>query len=115
MTTQISQATRVSQVSQVPQVTQVAHTTAADGPAGTTLALAVAYELHAPTEAAVPTVTPPAPRAPEAAQAPRTPKATPASRAPEVAPAPQLMGLRTSAARPHQRKVQLSRMTLVRG
>ncbi|WP_316774368.1 hypothetical protein [Streptomyces sasae] len=100
MTTQISQATRVS------QVTQVSHTTTADGPAGITLALAVAYELHAPTEAAVLTVTPPAPR---------TPQATPASRAPEVAPAPQLMGLRTSAARPHQRKVPLSRMTLVRG
>ncbi|RPE42768.1 hypothetical protein EDD90_5930 [Streptomyces sp. Ag109_O5-1] len=109
MTTQISQATRVS------QVTQVSHTTAADGPAGITLALAVAYELHAPTEAAVPTVTPPAPRTPEAAPAPRAPEATPVSRAPEVAPAPQLMGLRTSAARPHQRKVQLSRMTLVRG
>ncbi|MFD8722774.1 hypothetical protein ACFV2H_33540 [Streptomyces sp. NPDC059629] len=112
MTTQISQATRVSQVSQVPQV---AHTTAADGPAGTTLALAVAYELHAPTEAAVPTVTPPAPRAPEATLVSRAPEATLVSRAPEVAPAPQLMGLRTSAARPHQRKVQLSRMTLVCG
>ncbi|MFJ8489853.1 hypothetical protein ACIRBZ_16000 [Streptomyces sp. NPDC094038] len=80
-------------------IEQVSHTMAADSPAGFSLALAVAYELHAPTEAAVaPT---PAPRAPE--------------RAPEVAPAPQLMGLRTSAARPHQRKVPLSRMTLVRG
>ncbi|WP_217546285.1 hypothetical protein [Streptomyces sp. GbtcB6] len=76
-------------------IKQVSHTMAADSPAGFSLALAVAYELHAPTEAPV---------------AP-----TPAPRAPEVAPAPQLMGLRTSAARPHQRKVPLSRMTLVRG
>ncbi|MEU9150248.1 hypothetical protein AB0D59_06810 [Streptomyces sp. NPDC048417] len=75
------------------QVPQVSHAMAADGPAGITLALAVAYELHAPTEAAV----------------------APAPRAPEVAPAPELMGLRMSAARPHQRKVPLSRMTLVRG
>ncbi|MFD8817655.1 hypothetical protein ACFV23_40770 [Streptomyces sp. NPDC059627] len=76
-------------------IKQVSHPMTADSPAGFSLALAVAYELHAPTEAAV---------------AP-----TPAPRAPEVAPAPQLMGLRTSAARPHQRKVPLSRMTLVRG
>ncbi|MER5788074.1 hypothetical protein [Streptomyces sp. NPDC001980] len=76
-------------------IKQVSHTMAADSPAGFSLALAVAYELHAPTEAPV---------------AP-----TPAPRAPEVVPAPQLMGLRTSAARPHQRKVPLSRMTLVRG
>ncbi|MEU6199430.1 hypothetical protein [Streptomyces sp. NPDC047061] len=74
-------------------IKQVSHPMAADSPAGFSLALAVAYELHAPTEAAV----------------------APAPRAPEVAPAPQLMGLRTSAARPHQRKVPLSRMTLVRG
>ncbi|WP_369223568.1 hypothetical protein AB5J52_21955 [Streptomyces sp. R39] len=103
-------------------IKQVSHTMAADSPAGFSLALAVAYELHAPTEAVVaPT---PAPRAPEAlvmvsTPAPRAPEATmapaPAPRAPEVVPAPQLMGLRTSAARPHQRKVPLSRMTLVRG
>ncbi|GGN25518.1 hypothetical protein [Streptomyces fuscichromogenes] len=79
-------------------IKQVSHSTAADSPAGFSLALAVAYELHAPTQA----------QAAEAAVAP-------APRAPEVAPAPQLMGLRTSAARPHQRKVPLSRMTLVRG
>jgi hypothetical protein len=78
---------------QVSQVSQVSHPIAADGPAGISLALAVAYELHAPTKAA----------------------AAPATRAPEVAPAPQLMGLRVSAARTHQRKVPLSRMTLVRG
>ncbi|MGY5048119.1 hypothetical protein ACWDE0_21180 [Streptomyces sp. 900105755] len=89
-------------------IKQVSHTMSADSPAGVSLALAVAYEFHAPTEAVVaPT---PAPRAPEAMVAP-----APAPRAPEVVPAPQLMGLRTSAARPHQRKVPLSRMTLVRG
>ncbi|MEV5849639.1 hypothetical protein AB0M32_47545 [Streptomyces sp. NPDC051985] len=76
-------------------IKQVSHTMSADSPAGISLALAVAYELHAPTETEA--VTAPAPRAPE------------------VVPAPQLMGLRTSAARPHQRKVPLSRMTLVRG
>ncbi|MFF5143391.1 hypothetical protein ACFY6U_27270 [Streptomyces sp. NPDC013157] len=90
-------------------IKQVSHTMSADSPAGVSLALAVAYELHAPTEAVVaPT---PAPRAPESMVA----AAPPAPRAPEVVPAPQLMGLRTSAARPHQRKVPLSRMTLVRG
>ncbi|MEW1779647.1 hypothetical protein [Streptomyces sp. NPDC086777] len=89
-------------------IEQVSHTMSADSPAGVSLALAVAYELHAPTEAVVaPT---PAPRSPEGVLAP-----TPTPRAPEVVPAPQLMGLRTSAARPHQRKVPLSRMTLVRG
>ncbi|MET9087271.1 hypothetical protein ABZX77_36270 [Streptomyces sp. NPDC004237] len=76
-------------------IKQVSHHVTGIGPAGIDLALAVAYELHAPTET-------------EAATAP-------APRAPEVVPAPQLMGLRTSAARPHQRKVPLSRMTLVRG
>ncbi|SEE94824.1 hypothetical protein [Streptomyces sp. Ag109_O5-10] len=90
-------------------IKQVSHTMSADSPAGVSLALAVAYEFHAPTEAVVaPT---PAPRAPEEAMV----APAPAPRAPEVVPAPQLMGLRTSAARPHQRKVPLSRMTLVRG
>ncbi|MCG7210326.1 MULTISPECIES: hypothetical protein [Streptomyces] len=75
-------------------IKQVSHqVTGGNDPAGIGLALAVAYELHAPTEAT----------------------AAPAPRAPELVPAPQLMGLRTSAARPHQRKVPLSRMTLVRG
>ncbi|MGW1623377.1 hypothetical protein [Streptomyces sp. NPDC002172] len=93
-------------------IKQVSHTMSADSPAGVSLALAVAYELHAPTEAVVaPT---PAPRAPESMVAP-VPAPAPAPRAPEVVPAPQLMGLRTSTARPHQRKVPLSRMTLVRG
>ncbi|MFD3587049.1 hypothetical protein [Streptomyces sp. NPDC058683] len=74
-------------------IKQVSHKTTGTTPASLGLALDVAYELHAPTEAAV----------------------APAPRAPEVAPAPQLMGLRMSTARPHQRKVPLSRMTLVRG
>ncbi|MEU5314771.1 hypothetical protein [Streptomyces sp. NPDC021562] len=78
-------------------IKQVSHQVTGNAPADLALALAVAYELHAPTEAAPPT------------------PATPAPRAPELVPAPQLMGLRTSAARPHQRKVPLSRMTLVRG
>ncbi|MEU2773427.1 hypothetical protein ABZ646_10925 [Streptomyces sp. NPDC007162] len=75
-------------------IKQVSHQVTGNHPADLGLALAVAYELHAPAE------TTPAP---------------PAPRAPELVPAPQLMGLRTSAARPHQRKVPLSRMTLVRG
>lgn len=37
----------------------------------------------------------------------------PLARAPEVAP--ELMGLRTTAARPHRRKVQLHRLTAMRG
>ncbi|MEU2427419.1 hypothetical protein ABZ619_41620 [Streptomyces sp. NPDC007851] len=76
-------------------IKQVSHqVTGSNDPAGIGLALAVAYGLHAPTEATA---------------------VAPAPRAPELVPAPQLMGLRTSAARPHQRKVPLSRMTLVRG
>ncbi|MFF4506483.1 hypothetical protein [Streptomyces sp. NPDC001401] len=37
----------------------------------------------------------------------------PTTRAPEVAP--QLMGLHTTAARPHRRKVPLKRLTAMRG
>ncbi|WP_019064548.1 hypothetical protein [Streptomyces prunicolor] len=37
----------------------------------------------------------------------------PAARAPEVAP--ELMGLRTTAARPHHRKVPLNRLQTMRG
>ncbi|MGW7240647.1 hypothetical protein [Streptomyces sp. NPDC054804] len=73
-------------------IKQVSHHTSGDNPAGFDLALEVAYELNAPTEVAAP-----------------------APRAPEIVPAPELMGLRVTAARPHQRKVPLSRMTLVRG
>jgi hypothetical protein len=75
-------------------IKQIMHLTSGDDPAGFHLALEVAYELNAPARAAAVTVAP---------------------RAPEIVPAPQLMGLRTSADRPHQRKVPLSRMTLVRG
>ncbi|MET7478565.1 hypothetical protein ABZT17_29955 [Streptomyces sp. NPDC005648] len=67
-------------------IQQVSHTVAGAGPAGFALALEVAYELHAPLVA---------------------------DRAPEVAP--QLMGLRTTAAHPHHRKVPLSRLTAMRG
>ncbi|MGW2961476.1 hypothetical protein ACWDGI_23865 [Streptomyces sp. NPDC001220] len=74
-------------------IKQVSHHTSGDNPAGFDLALEVAYELNAPAKAAV----------------------SPAPRAPEIVPAPELMGLRMSADRPHQRKVPLSRMTLVRG
>jgi hypothetical protein len=65
-------------------IKQVSHTVAGTDPAGFALALDVAYELHAPTV-----------------------------RAPEVA-VPQMMGLRTTAARPHRRKVQLNRLAAMR-
>ncbi|WP_055490587.1 hypothetical protein [Streptomyces sp. TP-A0356] len=78
-------------------IKQILHeATAPVGPAGVSLALAVAYELHAPTT--------PAPQAYELR--------APVARALEVA-VPQLMGLRTSAARPHRRKVPLNRLTAV--
>lgn len=67
-------------------IKQVSHTVTDTGAAGLGLALGVAYALHAP-----------------------------AARAPEVAPAPELMGLRTSAARPHHRKVPLNRLQTMRG
>lgn len=71
-------------------IKQVSHTVTGCGAADLGLALDVAYELHAATAS------------------------TAAARAPEVA-APQLMGLRTSAARPHQRKVPLTRLAAMRG
>ncbi|MGW2050382.1 hypothetical protein ACWCPF_35200 [Streptomyces sp. NPDC001858] len=67
-------------------IKQVSHTVTGFGAADIALALDVAYALHEP-------VVPP--------------------RAPEVA-APQLMGLRTSAARPHLRKVPLNRLAAMR-
>jgi hypothetical protein len=82
-------------------IKQVQHeATAPVGPAKVSLALAVAYELHA-SEA-------------HDLQAPETyERRAPRSRAPElVVPQPQLMGLRTSAARPHRRKVPLHRLTV---
>ncbi|MCW7942259.1 hypothetical protein AAW14_09385 [Streptomyces hygroscopicus] len=78
-------------------IKQVLHeATAPAGPAGVALALAVAYELRAPA------VQIPEPYA----------LRTPLTRPLEVA-VPQLMGLRTSAARPHRRKVPLNRLTAV--
>ncbi|MEU1405318.1 hypothetical protein ABZ471_23675 [Streptomyces sp. NPDC005728] len=68
-------------------IKQAFHAIAGIGPADLTLALSVAYELHAPTSA---------------------------PRSPEVPPVPQLMGLRTSADRPHRRKVPLHRLTAIR-
>ncbi|MGW0837009.1 hypothetical protein [Streptomyces prunicolor] len=67
-------------------IKQVSHTVTDTGAAGLGLALGVAYELHAP-----------------------------AARAPEVVPVPELMGLRTSAARTHHRKVPLNRLQTMRG
>ncbi|MEU2059480.1 hypothetical protein [Streptomyces sp. NPDC013455] len=75
-------------------IKHVPHHMAERGPAGITLALSIAAQLHVPI---------PAPRAPEVAAV-----------TPAVTPVPQLMGLRTSAARPHRRKVPLHRLTAVR-
>ncbi|MEU1464382.1 hypothetical protein ABZ467_27495 [Streptomyces sp. NPDC005727] len=69
-------------------ITQVSHSdVTATGPAVLTLPLAVAHQLHAPAVR---------PRVPEVA-----------------VPAPELMGLRTSADRPHRRKVPLRRLNAV--
>ncbi|MFF5538196.1 hypothetical protein ACFY71_38090 [Streptomyces cinerochromogenes] len=72
-------------------IKHVPHRFSERGPAGLTLALSIASELHVPV---------PAPRAPKRPT-------------PTVTPVPQLMGLRTSAARPHRRKVPLHRLTTV--
>ncbi|MEW2134723.1 hypothetical protein [Streptomyces sp. NPDC005435] len=69
-------------------ITYTTHQTPVTGPADVALALEVAREMHTPTPAPAP-----APRLPEL-----------------PTPAPQLMGLRTSAARPHRRKVPLNRL-----
>jgi hypothetical protein len=69
-------------------IQQITHTVIGTGPAELTLALEIASELH-----------------------------TPATRAPEVVPVPsqpQLMGLRTTTARPHRRKVALRRLDSLR-
>jgi hypothetical protein len=80
-------------------IKQVLHeATAPVGPARIALALAVAYELHAPAAQA------------SGAYELRALQ----TRAPEVA-FPQLMGLRISAARTHRRKVPLNRLTAVLG
>ncbi|MEU6590814.1 hypothetical protein ABZ923_16600 [Streptomyces sp. NPDC046881] len=70
-------------------IKHVPHRFAERGPAGLAMALSIVSELHVPV---------PAPRAPEVAA---------------VTPVPQLMGLRTSAARPHRRKVPLHRLNTV--
>ncbi|MFI6659642.1 hypothetical protein ACIBL8_29390 [Streptomyces sp. NPDC050523] len=67
-------------------IKQVSHPVSGLNPAGLALALEVAYELHAPV-----------------------------GRAPEVVAVPQLMGLRTSGARPHRRKVPLNHLAALRG
>nr|WP_067278189.1 hypothetical protein [Streptomyces jeddahensis] len=64
-------------------------------PAEVSVALAVANELHAAAT----------PRVAETSEIP-----APGTRAREVA-VPHLMGLRTTAARPHRRKVPLHRLT----
>ncbi|MFI7504306.1 hypothetical protein ACIBVL_38675 [Streptomyces sp. NPDC049687] len=74
-------------------IKQVSHTVTGVGAADLALALDVVYELHAPVRQLV-------------------------VRAPEVAapqPVPQLMGLHTTAARPHRRKVPLNRIAAMRG
>ena len=80
-------------------IKQVVHElTGPVGPAGVTLALTVAHELHVP-----------APRKPQACE-----RRTPVARTPETA-VPQLMGLRTGPRRTHRRKVPLNRLTAVLG
>jgi hypothetical protein len=71
---------------------QVAHQVPGTGPADIALALAVAGALHEPLTAA---------------------RAAEATGKPAVARFPQLMGLRTSAARPHRRRVPLNRLSTV--
>ena len=74
-------------------ITKVVHEeTGATDPAGISLALAVANEIHAPLKDL------------------GTPAAT---RAPEVV-VPQLMGLRTSAAQTRRHRVPLKRLTALR-
>ncbi|MEU5598583.1 hypothetical protein [Streptomyces sp. NPDC020298] len=68
-------------------IIQVSHPVTGTDPAAITLALEVAYDLHAPV---------PAPRAPEVA-------------------APELMGLRVPASRTHRHKVPLKRLTTMPG
>ncbi|MEU0008598.1 hypothetical protein ABZ079_31200 [Streptomyces sp. NPDC006314] len=70
-------------------ITKVSHQITGRGAADIALALSVACTLHARI---------PAPRAPEVA----------------ATPVPELMGLRTSAARPHRRKVPLRRLNTMR-
>ncbi|MGW5607346.1 hypothetical protein ACWEWI_14815 [Streptomyces sp. NPDC003753] len=90
-------------------ITMAVHeVTGATEPGGVLLALAVTNELHAPMRRRVRTRPQPRPRTrPRVARAPEV-------AVPQVA-VPQLMGLRMTAARPHRRKVPLSRLTAVMG
>ncbi|MFF4354192.1 hypothetical protein [Streptomyces sp. NPDC001530] len=88
-------------------IKRVSHTVTDSNPAGFSLALEVACELHAP-----------ATRAPEVAVAVQVPAQAhahahaPAS-APVPVPVPQMMGLRMSAGHPHRRRVPLNRLSLL--
>ncbi|MFK4145728.1 hypothetical protein [Streptomyces sp. NPDC004065] len=83
-------------------IQQVVHekceTVDATAPAGTALALSVAKELHSPKGLHGPAALP-------------TPVERAQHRAPLSVCAPELMGLRTSAARTHRHKVPLKRLT----
>ncbi|WP_405881365.1 hypothetical protein OG762_24020 [Streptomyces sp. NBC_01136] len=76
-------------------ITRVSHSIEGTDPAALDLALSVARELHTSV-----------PRAPEVALP---------LKAISQATAPQMMGLRTSAARPHRRRVPLSRLSALPG
>jgi hypothetical protein len=90
-------------------ITMAVHeVTGATEPGGVLLALAVANEFHAPMRRRVRTRPQPRP-----GTRPRVERA-PEVAVPQVA-VPQLMGLRMTAARPHRRKVPLSRLTAVMG
>jgi hypothetical protein len=82
----------------------------ATGPGGILLALAVVNELHTPARVRTRARTRPQPRPRTRPRIERVPEVT----IPQVA-VPQLMGLRTTAARPHRRKVPLNRLTSVMG
>ncbi|MFD4571670.1 hypothetical protein ACFWNK_10590 [Streptomyces sp. NPDC058417] len=86
----------IQQVTHRLPATGTSGTPGSTGPGDVTLALAVASALHEPV------------------RRPALPAGTVEDRAPEVS-APQLMGLRTTAARPHRRKVPLNRLTTMRG
>ncbi|MFG2604179.1 hypothetical protein ACGFT2_11600 [Streptomyces sp. NPDC048514] len=70
-------------------IKKIPHQSTGRGPADINLAVSIASELHRHI---------PAPRAPEVART----------------PVPEMMGLRTSAARPHRRKVPLKRLNTMR-
>ncbi|MES4886434.1 hypothetical protein [Streptomyces sp. NPDC096012] len=71
-------------------IKKIPHQSTGRGPADFGMAISIASDLHGHV---------PAPRAPEVVRS----------------PVPELMGLRTSAARPHRRKVPLRRLNTMRG